>query len=158
MNLDNAELWIIGPLDYLKEDKKFKRFINKFNNKNIIYFNSINSNKLAEYFSQCSVLVLPSISDGFGIVVVQAMSCNLPVILSENTGARDIIKNGYNGFLVETRNINALSEKIKYFYKNPEINKEMGKNALETVKNNYKANDYRVRWQNILNKLEEENK
>ena len=49
-------------------------------------------------------------------------------------------------------------EKIKYFYKNPKINKKMGENAFKTVKNNYTANDYRDRWQNILNTLAKENK
>ena len=157
LNLNNAELWIIGSLDYLKQDKNFKKFINKFSCKNIIYFNSINSNKLADYFSQCSVLVLPSIADGFGLVVIQAMSCHLPVIVSDNTGAKDIIKNGENGFITKTRNINDLSEKIKYFYKNPEKTLEMGKNAFVTVQNNYTPINYGNRWIKILKKLSNQN-
>lgn len=153
LKLENAELWIIGSLDYLKNDKLFKKFIDKFNSENIVFFDSINSNKLADYFSQCSVLVLPSISDGFGLVVIQAMSCNLPVIVSDNTGAKDIIKDGYNGFVVETRNINLISEKIKYFYKNPKKIKDMGNNAFKTVKDNYTWDAYGNRWQKILDNL-----
>ncbi len=153
INIDNSELWIIGSLDYLKKDKLFKKFVNKFNNENIIYFDTINSTKLSDYFSQCSVLVLPSISDGFGLVVIQAMSCCLPVIVSDNTGAKDLIKEGHNGFIVETRNVNELSEKIEYLYKNPKKIKEMGNNAFETIQNNYTWEAYGNRWQKILNKL-----
>ena len=153
LKLDNAELWIIGSLDYLKKDKLFKKFIDKFNKENMVFFDTVNSNKLADYFSQCSILVLPSISDGFGLVVIQAMSCKLPVIVSDNTGAKDIIKEGYNGFIVETRNINSLSEKIEYFYKNPKKIKEMGNNAFKTVQNDYTWDAYGNRWQNILSKL-----
>lgn len=58
------------------------------------------------------------------------MSCNLPVIVSENTGAKDLIKEGHNGFIVETRNIISLSEKINYFYKNPKKNKRNGKQRI----------------------------
>ncbi len=153
LQIENAELWVIGSQDYLKKDKLFKKFIDKSKNEKIIYFDTINSNNLADYFSQCSVLVLPSISDGFGLVVIQAMSCNLPVIVSENTGAKDLIKEGHNGFIVETRNIISLSEKINYFYKNPKKINEMGNNAFETVQNNYTKEAYGNRWKKILNQL-----
>ena len=81
------------------------------------------------------------------------MSCNLPVIVSENTGAKDLIKEGHNGFIVETRNIISLSEKIHYFYKNPKKIKEMGYNAFETIQNNYTKEAYGNRWKKILNQL-----
>ncbi len=153
LKLDDAELWIIGSLDYLKIDKNFKQLISKYNKKNIIFFNSIDSNKLKEYFSQCSILVLPSISDGFGLVVMQAMACNLPVITSENTGASDLINPGKNGFVVENRNISSIAEQIKYFYKNPDKVKEMGENAFKTSQKTSTWDDYGERWLNTLNKL-----
>ena len=158
LKLDNAELWVIGSLNYLKKDKKFKRFINKYQKRNIIFFDTIGSNKLADYFSQCSILVLPSISDGFGLVVMQAMACNLPVIASENTGASDLITNGKDGFVVQTRNVNAIAERIKYFHENPHKIKEMGNNGYKTAQKSSTWDNYGDRWQAFLNELIIKNK
>ena len=56
--------------------------------------------QLRDLYSQASLLVLPSIEDGFGLVIAQAMACGVPVIATTNTGGPDVIDNGVNGFIV----------------------------------------------------------
>jgi glycosyltransferase involved in cell wall biosynthesis len=81
------------------------------------------------FYHQASVFVFPSIEDGFALVVLEAMACGLPVIVTENTGAKDVVSDGKDGFVIPIRNVNALKEKILLFYKNRELCRQMGEIA-----------------------------
>jgi len=84
-------------------------------------------------FGRCSVLVLPSVEDGFGLVALEAMACGLPVIVTNQSGAADLIESGVNGFIVPPRDIEKISEKLQYLAANPHISSQMGKSARETA-------------------------
>jgi glycosyltransferase involved in cell wall biosynthesis len=89
---------------------------------------------MRDLYSQASVLVLPSIEDGFGQVIVQAMACGVPVIATTNTGGPDVITDGKDGFIVPIRDAGAIAERLEYLYRNPKARAEMGRAALETVR------------------------
>jgi glycosyltransferase involved in cell wall biosynthesis len=74
--------------------------------------------------------------DTFGMAALEAMAASLPVIVSDNVGAKDIVKHGINGFVVEERtDIDATSEKIGLLL-NREVRIRMGEAAYETAMNN----------------------
>ncbi len=54
------------------------------------------------------LFIFPSLVDGFGLVVLQALSCGLPVICSTNAGAKDIVSDQVDGFLVEPRDVSTM--------------------------------------------------
>jgi glycosyltransferase involved in cell wall biosynthesis len=82
--------------------------------------------KISEHLQMADVFVLPSLADSFGLVVLEAMSAGLPVIISENTGAADVIKNGREGFIVPIRNPKEIAEKLTFLYENREQCAAMG--------------------------------
>ena len=84
---------------------------------------------LNQYYSQASVLVLPSLIDGFGLVVVEALACGIPVIVTVNTGASDIMTNGVEGFIIPIRDVEALKHKLEWCYSHPHELAEMGRAA-----------------------------
>jgi glycosyltransferase involved in cell wall biosynthesis len=84
-----------------------------------------------KYYQKAHVYILPSLGDSFPRTMLEAMSCGLPVIISDMVGAKDIIEDGKEGFIIPARNINAIIDKIRYFYDNPDEVKRMGKNARE---------------------------
>lgn len=90
--------------------------------------------ELDDLYHEADVLVLPSIDDGFGLVVVEAMMAGVQVIVTENVGAADIIENGKDGFIVPIRDPNALKEKIEYLARHPEVEKAMGAAAAEKAR------------------------
>ena len=90
--------------------------------------------QMRDLFSQASVFVLPSIEDGFGQVIVQAMACGVPVITTTNTGGPDVITDGKDGFIVPIRDARAIAERLEYLYRHPEERAAMGRAALETVR------------------------
>ena len=151
LNLPNAELWVIGDTNYLKEDSLFEKHIKKYITNKVIFKGKISSNQIYKFFSQCSILVLPSLSDGFGKVVSEAMSCKLPVIVSQNTGAKDLVIDDYNGYIIPVRNESSISEKLEYLYYEKEKLIYMANNAQEYVRNNATWKNYGERLFDLLN-------
>ncbi|GFP33773.1 L-malate glycosyltransferase, partial [Candidatus Hakubella thermalkaliphila] len=82
-------------------------------------------------FKKSDIFAFPSNQDGFGSVVLEAMACGLPVIVSENTGAKDCVRDGIDGFIVPAADVDALCDRINYFYTNRDKVREMGRRARE---------------------------
>ena len=109
------------------------------------YIGAVPRAELRKHYSQASVLVLPSIQDGFGLVQAQAMACGVPVIATENTGAADLFTDGVEGFIVPIRDARAIREKILALYENPATREEMGEAALAQVRKIGGWDDYGAR-------------
>lgn len=69
---------------------------------------------LIRHMHRADVFVLPSLAEGFAHVVLEAMSCGLPVIATPHTCAPDVLVEGEHGFVVPIRNVEALSEKLAW--------------------------------------------
>ncbi len=89
--------------------------------------------ELKTLMSRSHVMVLPSVEDGFGVVLAQAMACGCPVIGTENTGAPDIVTDGEDGYIVPIRNVDALAERMQYMADHPEERAAMGRKAVAKV-------------------------
>lgn len=72
-------------------------------------------------------------SESFGVSVIEAMSCKLPVIVSNVGGLKEVTKNGKTGFIVPNEDPFEAAKKIEYLYKNPEQRNELGENARSEV-------------------------
>ncbi|MCB4234502.1 glycosyltransferase [Kaistella anthropi] len=66
------------------------------------------STRIEEKYLESSVFVLPSRSEGFGMVIIEAMACGLPVVSFDCPHGADIITNGHDGFLAENGNTDDL--------------------------------------------------
>ena len=83
---------------------------------------------------ESSILVLPSLYDGFGLVLTEAMVCGVPcVAFDSECGPSEIIKNGVDGFLIETGNIRLLAEKMELLMRDKQLRIEMGSKAKDNV-------------------------
>ena len=79
---------------------------------------SVNQPALAEAFRQSSVLILPSLEEGFGLVIPQALSCGLPCIVSDRVGSKDLIRHRQNGSIFPCGNPAALAEELTWWQEN----------------------------------------
>jgi glycosyltransferase involved in cell wall biosynthesis len=64
-------------------------------------------------FGQASVMVHPAIEDGFALAVGQAMACGRPVITTRSTGASELIADGVNGYVLESRDVDGLVDRLR---------------------------------------------
>tara|TARA_Y100001968_G_scaffold300640_1_gene312211 strand:+ start:7814 stop:11497 length:3684 start_codon:yes stop_codon:yes gene_type:complete len=84
---------------------------NSLNRKNILLTGFVSDNELVSLYSHCSLFVFPSLHEGFGLPVLEAMSCGAPVIASNNTSIPEII--GLNDALFDPLNSNEISKLIE---------------------------------------------
>ncbi len=136
LKLPNSELLLVGGVsDEIKPF--FKKYSGSFK-----YIGHVPQRELAKHYSQSSVFVLNSIHDGFGMVMIQAMACGLPVIATTNTGGSDLIEKGKNGFIIPIRDVPKLKEKLLYLFENREECNRMGASAKTRVKRGFTWDDY----------------
>lgn len=86
---------------------------------NIRLYGAMTPEKIKESLMESSVFVLPSLSEGIPISVMEAMSMELAVIASDITGLPELIDDGVNGYLVEPKKPQLIAEKILFLKNNP---------------------------------------
>jgi starch synthase len=105
---------------------------------------------LAEIMSSSHVLVLPSIEDGFGLVLGQALASGCPVIATVNTGGPDMISDGNEGFIVPIRNPKILTERLQSLANTPALHAGMREAGLARVDSLGGWNSYGDKWETLL--------
>lgn len=97
---------------------------------------------LAQQMASSSVLVLPSISEGLGRVVFEAMASGLPVIGSDVGGIPEQISDGETGFLVPPGDVAALADRLRWVAAHPEDARKMGERAREVARSIFSTDRY----------------
>jgi L-malate glycosyltransferase len=103
---------------------------------NVFFLGHI-SNNISELYVMSDLLVLPSINETFGMVVIEAAFCSLPVIRSATPGATDQIINGYNGFILSPYETFSISNLIKTLRMNQDYLSQVSRNAHIFAKNRF---------------------
>jgi starch synthase len=85
--------------------------------------------QLAAHMSAAHVLALPSVEEGLALVMAEAMACGCPVLASTNTGAENLFENAQQGFIVEPRDVEALTARLQCLADDPELAGAMGLKA-----------------------------
>jgi len=90
--------------------------------------------EIKDYYAASDIYILPTTYEPFGIVVLEAMASGLPVIISKLAGSAEIIKNGYEGLLLDNpTNSKEIAEKMNLLISNKDLRKQMGENAYKTA-------------------------
>lgn len=110
-------------------------------------------NELIDLYTQSDVFVLSSTSESFGKVLVEANASGKPVVSTATTGAKEIIEDGKNGFLVPIGDYRKLSEKIIWLLDHPDESKKIGEYGRQLVKEKYGDNTAKIIkfWTDIIN-------
>jgi glycosyltransferase involved in cell wall biosynthesis len=85
----------------------------EFRNLDVEIKAGLSNAQLAEDIVRADVMVLPSIAEGFGLAILEAMSCGVPVICTHNTGGADLITDGQDGFVTPIRDVAALGQLLE---------------------------------------------
>ena len=93
------------------------------------WFESIPHEQVLDVMMQSDVLVLPSLSEAFGLVVTEALACGLAVIVTPNVGASDLIRDGREGFVVPVCSAEAIADRLNRLNLDRELLAEMSRNA-----------------------------
>jgi len=92
-------------------------------------------------------------AEGFGLVALEAASCELPVVAAKLEGITDAIIDNQNGLLVESENSAAFVDKVKLFLQNENERKEFGKKAREFTVQNFAWSNIAQRYIDSFSKI-----
>lgn len=93
-----------------------------------------NQSELPRFFDLCTVFVLPSRHEPWGLIVNEVMNAARPVIVSDDCGCHpDLVTDGVEGFVFPTGNVEALETALRRILANPEAANSMGRKALERI-------------------------
>jgi glycosyltransferase involved in cell wall biosynthesis len=101
----------------------------------ITYLGELTSDQLADLYKKVTLLVLPSLNETFGIVLLEAMASGTPIVASKSGGMPEII--GENGVLFESGNPVDLARKIEYLLQDKSLRTRMGINGRRLVQENF---------------------
>jgi glycosyltransferase involved in cell wall biosynthesis len=101
--------------------------------------------QLAEIMARCHVHVFPTILDGFGRNIIEAMACGLPVITTPNCAGPDLIEDGVSGFIVPIRDIDAICQRLFWIHSHPDEGMQMGERGRLRIAS-FTQQDYRRRF------------
>lgn len=122
-----------------KEKNKILKLVNKKHKNYISIHKYMTKEKLIEKYRESDIFIMPSITETFGLVYVEALTQGVPIIYTKNQGFDGFFKDGEVGFAVSPKDITEISEKIKYLIEN-KIN-------LDKLENKIKVE---FDWRNIV--------
>ena len=133
---NNLTLLIVGEdeininklinLNYLEIKKKIKIF--PF------------SNKVDQYLKASNLFIFPSYREGFGVSVIEALACGLPVIVSDTYGLKDSFNDNVNGLKFKTGSYKSLSSNLVKLIENKKLRKKFSINARKFVETKFEKN------------------
>ncbi|MCS7250352.1 MAG: glycosyltransferase family 4 protein [candidate division WOR-3 bacterium] len=131
--IDNFKVLIVGEGD---DKERLMKLVKKLNLSKIIEFTGYVSEEEKINIYQTSLfLVENSIKEGWGLIVLEANACGIPVISANTPGLKETVIDGETGFFYSYGDINMLAEKMKILLENDSLREEMGKKALAWAKN-----------------------
>ena len=128
----NIKLLVVGKGNY----KKYSALAQKTGIKDNVIFAGVHKKNLEKIYLASDIFMMLSRFDTFGMTVLEAMAASLPVLISSNVGAKDLVREGINGFVIEnTGDADQISNKIGFML-NEENRRRMAKAAYNTALTN----------------------
>lgn len=136
----NWQLDIIGDGDLKKYYQKLA--IELGIDRQIKFRGRVSEDKLIAYYQNADILILPSINshEAFGLVLIEAMACGLPVIASDLPGVRSVFNHQQEGLLVRPGQVADLQAKIKFLLDNEDKRQAMSIASRQLVLKKYQQN------------------
>jgi phosphatidylinositol alpha-1,6-mannosyltransferase len=119
----------------------------------VTFCGQVSPEELQEYFGSCSLFVMPSEGEGFGIVFLEAMAHARPVIGGAHGGTPSVITDGETGFLVNRRDVDGLAQAILRILKNDELSAALGRAGYRRLVETFSFNNYEANFNKLMGAL-----
>ena len=127
LNFSDAELRIVTHSPSPRES------LSPYASQQVTFVGALEWAALRNEYRSADLLCLPSLSEGFGLVALEAMSCGTPVLTTSACGASDLIQEARNGFVVPPADLDALMARLEWASHNRETLREMRVAARTTA-------------------------
>lgn len=126
--------------------------------RHVVFLGDVPSGEVPVLFQNCEFFVLPSRSEPFGIVLLEAMTLGKAIVATRVGGIPEFVKEGETGLLVESCDSKALAESILRLLHDHELRSRLGKNGLQCVESRYDYRNLIVRYEELLQNVSSESK
>ncbi len=109
-----------------------------------------------KYYSAADVFVLPSPYEPFGIVMLEAMACKVPIVATKFGGPAEVLQDGYDGFLVDPKDSREMGRKIAFLLKDEQLRRVFVDRAYKKVMEKYSWSSIAQEMLELYKKLEEQ--
>ena len=144
----SIEFHILGPF----EEQKYKDIIKNNKNEKIKYLGI--STDVRNEIRESDCIVNPSYHEGMSNVLLEGAAMEKPLIASNIPGCKEIIDDGYNGYLFEVKSLSALEKKVTIFMELDSKEKElMGKNSRKKMKKEFNRDIVINKYMKVINSI-----
>jgi glycosyltransferase involved in cell wall biosynthesis len=138
-----ARLVLVGKSVASQYTEDLKASVNRLGlNGRVRFTGEVSQAALADYVQRSCALVLPSLSEGLGRVIFEAMACGTPAIASDVGGIPELIEDQVTGFLVPPGDEDALAERLRWVLSHPEEARQMGERARVAAREIFSSEAY----------------
>jgi glycosyltransferase involved in cell wall biosynthesis len=142
----DVEFWFVGKGPMVPEVQRAQESF-----RGVRYWGHIADEvALAEVYSQADVFVLPTQEELFGIVLIEAMACGLPVVTTDCVGPKEIVQNGVSGFVVPRQDANTLRQKVERLVADKALRENMGSYGRKLAEEKYDVRNVSEMWWEVL--------
>jgi N-acetyl-alpha-D-glucosaminyl L-malate synthase BshA len=106
-------------------------------------------NEMNRLLSVSDILLLPSELESFGLVALEAMACEVPVIATQVGGIPEVVSHGVDGFLYRVGDVSSMAEGCLAILNDPQLSSNMGKAAREHARNDFCASKIVVQYEDL---------
>ncbi|MGJ3258564.1 MAG: glycosyltransferase family 4 protein [Rhodospirillales bacterium] len=143
-----AELMCVGPVD-----AEFQKILTKLPPDNVTLMGRVSRSDIHDAYKNADIFCLPSHEEGFGMVVLEAMASGLPVVLSDQVGAADLIEPGVDGLIFKAGDVEALSTAMASLTDDRDRRGQMGDAAAKKARTSQTWDGYTDRAVEIYEKI-----
>ena len=145
------KLALIGPETDKNYVAELRALVKKLGlEEKVLFVGQLSQAGLAEWFSRAKIFVLPSLSEGLGRVIFEAMAAGVPVIGSNVGGIPDLIKDGQTGWLVPPADDKALAEKIIWLLTHYQKAEQVADQARQSVQHIFSPEKYVAGYKKLI--------
>ena len=147
---------IAGEFKSVEYRERFFKFISENDlTENIEYLGIIRGQKKQNAFQNSDVFCFPSYfhSESFPLVLIEAMSYGLPIVTTRWRGIVDMVKDGYNGYLVEIKSPKMVAEKLQLLFENIDLRKQIGEHSRSEFEMKYEIGQHLKMMENVFNNI-----
>jgi glycosyltransferase involved in cell wall biosynthesis len=137
LGLHDAELVLVG-----RPDKAGSRILKQYSGC-FRWIGTLPRHEIHRWFQESDVFVFPTLAEGSAYVTYEAMASGLPLITTKNSGS--VMRDRVEGFVVPVRDVDAICDRIRALYDNPDLRVQMGAMARRLIEENFSWQHYHRR-------------
>jgi colanic acid/amylovoran biosynthesis glycosyltransferase len=122
-----------GPLE-----KSLKALVGELSlSEKVFFLGGMVQKEVLQEMSRADIFLLPSVEETLGVVLMEAQAIGLPVVATDVGSVDQVLKNGESGYLVPSRDLDALADKLMYLIEHRDMWPQMGRYGREFIEKNF---------------------